>query len=324
MKSSNKYSVRFFPFSPGIPWKVKYGKYIIPEINSESWDLALHGRNAVVLADGGLVETFISLTFLEALNNISPGTKLYWAGNDSLNSLVSVSGLASMFPKSLPGNLIERFPVPIFLDRKDNTYFNCLLNYIRVKPYYGGKSYHDRKAIIKQIFRNSLVDWDSRFIPQQRRADMVSTELNRWAKSSKFYFNKPYVCLFPETKHSIHKQSTLGWSNIQIKSFAAMLRQAGVSLVLFTNSKTFSDSCFVLPPRPDYEWFMMPAAKAVLSETIDYLIVAGMISKAKLIGLPTKNELSISKNNKYIGAENVIYTLKGITPMDAFNFVCAE
>ena len=68
MKS--KYSTKYFPFSPGIPWKIKNNKYVVPEITTDTWKDTLKDRDIVILSHGGLLESFFSLYFVAAINKI--------------------------------------------------------------------------------------------------------------------------------------------------------------------------------------------------------------------------------------------------------------
>lgn len=317
---SSKQSIKYFPFAPGIPWKVKNGKYVVPELPSEAWRHALHGRDAVVVAYGGLIESFVSLSYLEILNYTMPSVKLHWCGNLKFKPLISINGLGS-FEETNIKDIVSNYPVPLFMDQKDNVFFNCLNNYLNVKPYYGGKGYHDKKPIIRQIFRNSTFKWDTHYTPQLRNLN-CDLELKRWAQSAKFQFKRPYVCVFPEAGWSQHDQSMLNWTDAELKAFSMMLKQADISVIVFTNyPNKYNNSIYTIPIRLDFMFNLIPNAKAVLSKDIDMLLISNMISSATLIGRPYKNELSLKKNNYFIERQNVIYTDKALTPYAAFNAI---
>lgn len=80
-----KYKPKFFPFSAGIPWKVERGKYIVPEIDSETWHKVLDSRDITIVAFGGLFESFFSLVAAEALVSFDSGHRIYWLGNQEYN-----------------------------------------------------------------------------------------------------------------------------------------------------------------------------------------------------------------------------------------------
>lgn len=322
---SNKLSVRFFPFSPGIPWKIKNGRYIVPELSYESWKLALNDRNAIVTSFGGLIEAFTSLCLLEAINYVSPQTKTYWCGDLKFKSLVAANGLAAFSDLELNQTILQNYPVPLFMDQEKNVYFNVLNNYIEVKTYHGAKGYHDKKPILRQILRNTMMDWDDRYIPHLRNLRCME-EFGRWAKTAYFQTNRPYVCVFPDRGMSRHACSTLNWTDTQLKAFAAMVKQQGFSPVVFTDrvGRFAGSVVYALPVRLDLIAAMLPNAAAVLSEEVDYLMMANLLSTAKLISRPTKNELSLQRNNRFLKKQNVIYTTKNLTPLTAFNAVCGN
>src|SRR5690554_1839294 len=137
-----KFSVRYFPFTPGIPWSIKNGRYIIPKINRIAWDKAVDGRDFNVVAYGGLFESFFSLSIIEALHFIHPEKKIYWSGHNQFNYLCSSQGIAKI--NKFDETLIKKYPCPIFLDKEKFVYFNCLNNYIDVYSYAGVYGYHNQ------------------------------------------------------------------------------------------------------------------------------------------------------------------------------------
>src|SRR3990167_86537 len=113
---------KYFPFAPGVPWKIKNGKYIVPALSMDAWHRALHGKEIVVVAYGGFIESFVSLCFLEIVNYLSPGKKLFWLGNNRFASLVEVNGLAQICESDVSKETFANYPVPLFMDR-DYYYF---------------------------------------------------------------------------------------------------------------------------------------------------------------------------------------------------------
>ena len=73
-------SKKYFPFAPGIPWYVKNGKYIKPKVSGSILQHHLKDKDIVVVAFGGLLESFFSLSILETINFNWPGHNLYWCG----------------------------------------------------------------------------------------------------------------------------------------------------------------------------------------------------------------------------------------------------
>lgn len=324
MKSSE--TIRYFPFSPGIPWKIKRGKYIVPELTSDAWTKATKSRDVIVLAHGGLIESFVSLSLFEALNYASSPSKLMWAGNPQFESIVKMNGLGAICPVPIPPKTVQDYPVPVFLDKSSNTYFNCLNNYLDVKTFYGEIGFKDHRPIVQQIVTNFVIPWENRFIPRQRNNQLSKKDLESWAKISRFQFNRPYVCVFPDRGLSQHNLSTLGWNEAEVKALASMLRQKGISCLVFTNNagKYYASHAHVLPAKPEYMVMMLEFAKAVLSEEVDQLIIAEMISSSKIIARPSKNEVNLYKNRRYLKSSNVIHTIRALTPVRAFEAICGE
>lgn len=324
MKSND--TIRYFPFAPGIPWKIRSGKYVVPGLNSAAWNKAVGCRDVVVLSYGGLFESFVSLSLFEIMNYSSTSTKLMWSGTRRYEPLVKMNGLATVCPVILPEETTQNYPVPVFLDKSNNVYFNCLNNYIRVNAYYGEFGYKDHRPVIQQLTENFMIPWETRFLPQFRNLKLLKDEIDKWTRLSKFQFNRPYVCVFPDCGLSQHKQSMLGWSDNEIKALAAMLRQVGISTLVFTDNpgKYYASSAYVLPAKVEYILLMLKSAKAVLAEEIDLLLIAEMVSSARIIAKPAKNELNLYKNQRFLGTSNVIDTIKGLTPVKAFNAICGE
>lgn len=309
-------SNKIFPFAPGIPWQVAYGKYIVPEISAEYWHKALRQRTVVVTCFGGLIESFFSLTYLEVLNHLVPSQKLYWDGYGQFAELVTTNGLASVFGQLKPEDLAP-FPTPIFLDRNNYVFFNVLSNYLDVYAYYGNWGYRDKKAIFKQLFRNCLVNWDHQYLPKFR-INMPQAILD-WAKINQFSFDRPYVVIFPDrTGVSVHKNEFLNWNPNQVKALGTLLAQKSINLVVFAkNPGRFYDVFTrVLPIKLAWVNFFISNAMAILSKEIDYLLLGLLISDAALISEPQVHELKLEKNRKFVGRDNLIYTKLDLTPID--------
>ncbi|HLG27609.1 MAG TPA: hypothetical protein VI423_07475 [Paenisporosarcina sp.] len=289
----------------------------------DAWHRALHGKEIVVVAYGGFIESFVSLCFLEIVNYLSPGKKLFWLGNNRFASLVEVNGLAQICESDVSKETFANYPVPLFMDRDNHAFFNCLNNYLQVKTWYGANGYKDKRPLFQQILRNTMIPWEMHYLPQLRNPK-CSDELSQWAQLNHFHFNQPYVCVFPDRGLSDHqKTSALGWNESQLKAFAAMLRRVGISMIVFTSQsqKYYGVPINCLPVRIDFILNLLPAAAAVLSEEVDLLLVAAVISSAKLISKPLKNEFNLNNNVRFLRHETVIYTDKTLTPLTAFNAV---
>lgn len=306
--------IKYFPFAPGIPWNMK-GPFLDPTLNVNIWGNILQNRNAVVVVHGGLIESFVSLIYLEIINHLAPNKKIYWYGDSKFHQLIWLNGLASICATEISPDILSKFPVPIFLDKKEFFYYNVLNNYLNIKTIRGTFSYKNKKPILEQLFKNTtLANWNISYIPQIRK-NINFIELKAWAKINNFSFTQPYVCIFPDRGVSIHPESFLGLTITQIKSLAAILKQAGVTLICFTQDiNKYHNSVYALPPKIDYILYMLPKAKTILSEEVDYLLLGGMVSNAKIIGKNYKHYLNLEKNMKFIERNNVIYSCKELNP----------
>lgn len=318
-----KSHVRYFPFSPGIGWKIKNGKYIIPEINLDVWDKIILNKNIVVVVYGGFIESYISLCYLEMLNCVTPNNPMYWCGHSKFESLAYLNGIAKSL-QVFPEELIVKYPTPIFMDAEESVYFNCLNNVLTVKPYYGGVGYRDKSPLIKQLLRNSTISWDNRYIPKFRKLSFPTKSFLQWTKLTKFDSNRPYVCLFQNLDWSNHTKSTLKWNETQIKALSAMLRQKGISTVVFTKTpgKFYGSSVYCVPITIENILYIINHAKAVLAEEVDFLLVTLMSSTAKIIMNSINKCLDPIKNGKFLGIEkNNVFLAKKWNPVEVFNVI---
>lgn len=313
-------SVKFFPFAPGIPWKIKAGKYVVPEISAPLWQSLTKDKELTVICNGGLLESFFSCTILEAINYISPKSSLSWAGDVRHLPLIKINGLAKIHDnyKSLSQNVAEQFPTPIFLDKQNNVYFNCLNNYIKVFSYYGKFGYQDKRASCAQIFQNSLLSWDEQFIPRLRN---YSSNIDNLIKLPLLQ-NKSFVLILPDIiGYSNHQDICLDLEPIKIKSLAAMLFQKNIATIVMTNSPAKYFDSQIQTIAFDLELFLYLAqkSKSILSREPDFLLITNAISKAKIISKPLQNHLDLKKNNKILNRGNITYTNRDLSPLEIFN-----
>jgi hypothetical protein len=325
---STKINIQYFPFCPGIPWKIKNRNFVIPELNHNNWIRVHQNRQIAILSYGGLIESFYSFFIVEALHALMPEKKIYWFGNDSFNQLSYLTGITTNINKPLINkNIVKKYPLPIFLDKKKLTYYNCLNNYIDVFKLTKTYGYHDKRALIKQIFEKSCLKWNNNYIPKLRIL-REPNEFKNFTLSKKFNFKNPFVVIVPErTNWSEHDVSTLNWSVQEVKSFTSMLQQSGINTVIITKhaEKYFGFRALVLDPKLDQLFWLLTKAKAVLSKDIDILFISSVISNSRVIALQTKNEYSFSKHMKFFETKMKISLFKKqFTPFEAFREVHNE
>jgi len=314
--------VLFFPFSPGIPWQIKSGKYIIPELPVSCFSDILQKRDAVVSGFGGLAESFYSLSILETINREMPGVKLFWCGDEKYHHLIEINGLARPFNQISQSDL-DRFPVPIFFDKNNRAYFNYLNNYLEIKPYDLKAGYQDRRPIIKQIVEKSTLKWDKRNFPQLRHLKRPPG-LDHYLKMYRIHVNGPFILLFPDGDiYSHHDIDCLKWDIHKVRAVAAILQQSNIPLVLLTNdvNRYAYSQAKVLPLKLEFAIYLMTKAKAILSKNIDFLLMAGGISDAQLISVEYKRRYSLSENMRFIDRTNDIYLKEELRPIEVCNFI---
>ena len=316
------FSTLFFPFSPGIPWKMKYGIYVHPELPMSCFMDILKTRQAIVAGFGGFVESFYSLSILETINHLSPHTQLFWCGNKIYHHLLEINGLSKSYNDITKFDL-DRFPTPIFLDQDNGAYFNYLNNYMNVYTYYLKHGYRDRRPILQQLLENSTVKWDVRHLPKLRYFKKPDG-LNHYLRMYKLHINGPFVLLFPDGgEYSMHNVNCLQLDIHQIRSIAAILQQHNIPLILMTNNVnryTYSQAK-IFPLRIDFATYLIKKATAVLSKNIDFLLVSLAISDAKVISITHKHEYNLSKNLHFIGSNNVIYANDTLNPVKVCDFI---
>jgi hypothetical protein len=315
----SSFSIKYFPFTPGIPWKLFDGKYIKPELSSISWQNISKNATATAICFGGLIESYLSLSALESINYISPNIKLIWAGDDKYKILCDINGL-SKYTDDLPKDISSRFPTPIFFDKTGNIYFNCLLNYLYIKTYYGAKGYKNSRPIAKQIIDNNLIRWEQQFVPKLRK-QTVSKELDQLIKINKLNQNIPIVIILPDkTQFTMHKIKCLSWTPMQVKSVATLLKHKNTNVIVFSDQpeKYNSIDLIVLPIKLEYILHFIPKALSILSTDIDFLFLANILSSAKIFTEYNKNQFNLNNNNKFFNKTNKIYKKRTLTPRYVF------
>ncbi len=318
-------STKFFPWSPGIPWRIKNGKYVLPELPATAFHSALKGKDIVVCSFGGFLEAFYSMSILEILNYEMPGAKIKWCGDKEYHSLIKANGIAKTVGLISKAD-VERFPTPIFFDKNNRVYINALYNYLDVKSYYLTNGYRNQRAAIRQIVENATIPWDDRFLPQLRNLEKPKG-LDSFLQMHRINLNKPFALVLPDpTGCSEHEETGLNWDIHETKSFAAMMNQSSVPVVVLSeNSTTWTYSqAKTVPFRPDFALYLMIRAGFILSRDIDFNVVASAVADGIVLTDKVDGALSPKKNNKFLGYKNVIYTKEGLSPVEAWKFIAGK
>lgn len=326
--SRGKEVIKYFPFCPGVPWYTRNG-FISNHLSFPIWQKALKDKEVVILSGGGLLESFLSLSFAEIINVHFPNKKITWQGTNQFNVLTKYNGLAKIGTNLFDTQLLSEYPLPIFFDKAGTAYYNCLFNYINCQSFSSGKVYHNDQSLSKQLLNNLAQPWVREYTPQFRTLTQPP-ELISWEQLNRINNKKPYVCLFPDldTGMSIHNFRHLDWTLAELKSFASMFYDSGIELIIITRKpgKYYDIRTPVMPFHLESALWLISEAKAILSEEVDWLFVANLLSeKAMLVGKKIYSEFGLVASNKYINKSNVIYTeKKRLNPWTVFQRIKNE
>lgn len=308
----------YFPFAPGIKYSLKNGRYVELQLDQSAWKKIFTNKEVIIACFGGFLESYFATSIAKAIKHISPSTEVYWNGKSDylhFGELPQFNGTKSILNKEL----INNYPVPLFYDQEQKVVFmNILFNYIYKYTYRGDFGYHDKKSVFSQIFRNSFLEWDKNYLFDYNYDDV---DFRLWLKQCKLSLNENIILLFPdETGLSIHDQSSLEWSVMDVKSFAGMLTRTNYRLVICSSNpqKYYGIRAVFLPPKPSYIFNMVTNAAIVLSKEVDFTIISGIVGNSFAYSLKLKNELSVDKNFKFLNVEPSIEISKEITPIRVF------
>jgi hypothetical protein len=281
----------------------------------------LANKTAVISLFGGFLESYYSLSILESLNRTFPGVELLWNGDLKYKSLLDSQGLAEATDLVTQYDL-DRFPAPIFIDKNDRAYFNCLNNYLKVKPYYLSGGYVSYRALINQIVSNSTLEWDLRDLPRFRH-NMRPKGLDYYYKIHNLHSNSKFALLFIDNSFSIHRKNCLHWDVHQVRAAAAILQQNGISLVVVTdnvNGYSYSQAK-VIPFDPMSAIYLMKQADTILSTDIDPLLIGMHISDAKLVSFKHKRAFGLKNNARFLNSDNDIYISREMSVTDVCDYI---
>ena len=321
-RRERKYNPKFFPFSAGIPWKIERGKYIIPEIDLETWHQVIEGKNITLVAFGGLIESFFSLSAAEVLFSIDPiGSNIFWLGDFKYSSFMHMQNLCKPSTIDLTPQVLRKYPTPIFFDRHDNVYFNLLNNYLIRKSYWNQYPENINDAALKQIFKNVMVDWKD-YIPKMRLLGddffQKTCQTGRLTQRSRFIL----IILDDE----VRGMDMLGWNIHNLKELSQLVRGKGLKVIVFTNNVRKFYGTNILAFEYNIKNILQFINKSwmVLSNNIDWILISLMTSRARLVSRQhIKESFDLFKNAEFLGVENEIFVdNEDLSPMDVYN-ICS-
>jgi hypothetical protein len=308
-----KYKPKFFPFSPGIAWKIDRGKYIIPDIDLDTWHKVVDNRDVIITAFGSLIESFASLCAAEAIKSINSSQKIYWLGNSKYSFFIHAQGLCKPSIINLQPNLLKHYPVPLFLDNNKNVYFNILNNYLTKTSYWGLYPEAVMSPVIEQIANNIMIPWRD-YIPQLRNLgtdfidDLKTT--GRIRQSTKIIA----IILNNAT------QDILGWTVQNIREFSQLASRKGWRVIIFTHNTRVFYGSNILAIEYNLKNILQIIKKSwvVISNDVEWLLIALMISGAAIISKPLEGPYNLFQNAEFLGVNNDIFTDMHMSTLDAF------
>jgi hypothetical protein len=315
MRKNVKYKPKFFPFSPGIPWGVDRGKYILPEIDFETWHKSLDGRDITITAFGGLFESFFSLCAAEAIVSFDSSHKLYWLGNNKYSFFSKAQGLCKSSLINITPDTLKNYPVPLFFDCTGNAYFNILYNYKKRISWWGKYPELINFPVAEQIAKNIMIPWRN-YIPKLR--NLGNDFFDDLYSTGKIRLKSKVVTIILNGANN----SSLNWSVANIKEFAQLASHKGLKVILFTtNSTNVFHGTNILANEYNIRNILQTINKSwvVLSNDVDWLLISLMMSDAKIISRHTYNQYDLFKNAEFMGVDNDIFTNVTLSPIDVFS-----
>lgn len=315
---------KYFPFAPNIPWKTE-GDYLVPFLSASVFNRTIKDKNAVIVCYGGWIESYLSLYYLEMLNDLYPNVPRVWCGEKQFEYLLKWNGLAKKSETDIPAKTLLKYTTPIFLDKSDNVYFNCLNNYKHKKNYNGLCSIDSKDSGIKTIINNSTMPYNPKYLPKFRHMD-CSIDLNAWARMNNIDLNKPYVLMVMDTSTSFYdhisfyERRHLYWLPEKFKIFSAMMEDANIPIITVTDTPNIYIGKTVVraPYRIDFIISLVKNATTVLSADPDFTLLGLLTSKAIVCGIKSKNNYNIIKNRNFLNTNHKVCFSRSINPYNVY------
>ena len=149
-------------------------------------------------------------------------------------------------------------------------------------------------------------------------------ELEKFIKIHNLRLDLPFVLFFPDhISESVHDVDMLGWDRMESKSFAALMKQANVQVIIMSedpNMWSYSKA-ISLPYKNDFALYLISKAAFVLSKDPDFLIISNMLSNSILVADKVPGAFDLEGTNKVLGGKNITYVKNKLLPIDAYNFI---
>jgi len=316
-----KFNVRYFPWAPGIPWKVNAHKYIVPELPPDLIYNLLSQKETIIYCHSGFLDSFYSFCLSEWIKTILPKKKIYWSGNQEFSDLTRITGLTFKSTISLDKDLLEKFPTPIFLDKNKRVYYNIVNNIYKTKSIDSKNSYVKKTSVIRLLRKNFCVDLKNEYFPKIRNL-ALSSKLNALVKSNKFNWKQTAI-IFPFiSKHSNSNFRCLNWSIQEYKALISILKSKNIKSIIIneTGHNPFFGETF-LNWNLDDVVFLLQKCNYVFSESPDYPLVGFSIGNFKTMTNKTNTCFALLKNSKILDKQENVFSFKKVTPIDVLEVI---
>jgi hypothetical protein len=227
-----------------------------------------------------------------------------------------LNGLCAPSSIDLKG-VTEKYPVPIFFDKKNNAYFNFLNNYLCRKSYWGTHAEEDNRPILQQLTGNFTIPWSGK-APSMRR--LLSSEFDSWCNTNRLKPKHKKILIIPDMD-GIHDEDCLQWNHHNIRELSALVSSKGFRVVVASQNSGLYYGTKISTMGYDYRMIISAIRKSwmVLSSSVDWLLIAMMMSDCYLASTFTTKRLGLIENAEIIQAKNVIFTdRKWLSPMDVY------
>lgn len=288
----------FFQFAPGIPYSVQYPKFVIPKMDYGLLVSLLADKKVTVICLGGFIETYLSLIAAEAISRNCHNVDLYWSGTHA-PELVEYQGLMERSAHTFERAISEQYPVPIFFDKRDNRYFDPFYQYWKFNPVIPGALSRTRrpKPPLEQIALNILFPWDVGYLPTMRKMP-----------KSSFMHQKQNITIIPNTSLSKHQQTTLPWSNANIRAFSKLVMREGYNVTILNSQKDnpFYDCGQILQFNMHNLFNSIQRSVITLAYEIDYLMLACIISNSRTLSNPVAGRYNLKHIPAFLNKHNAV------------------
>ena len=268
----------YLPYCPGIPWTINDNQVIVRKLNGSADKLLTNNLN--IICHGGLLETFLSSFAIEYLHYKYPSKSINWHGSYEFKDILRQQGIASI-SGDITQDIAESYPIPMFKDRDNNTYFNLLDNYFDYSTYLGKKIKKNKINFIDTINKNFMIA-NLLEHPLKFRTFNHDPEFESWCKLNKNILNKPYMLILPDRlTTSLHHLDFIKFSMMELRALSSVLASKGVQLIVMSEDPSKYHGTFKFI-KYSFNRFMSLSqnARFILSRQPDFSLISLFISKA--------------------------------------------